>query len=416
VQRPSRRRFAFLVALLVATALGLVFAWRVIVPSGTDDQPTRPIVILVSIDGMRWDYFERYSPATLGALARAGVRAEGLIPVFPSKTFPNHYSIVTGLYPGRHGIVSNNMLDPALPGRFTLGTPVVQQNTRWWGGEPIWVTVERQGQFAGTMFWPGSDVEIAGDRPQYWQAYSDAVSNEMRVAQILSWLQRRADSHRPTLLTLYFSDVDSAGHNDGPESSGVERALTHVDAMIGRLVEGVARARLSSVVNYIIVSDHGMAALSKDRTIVLNDYLDVSTVDVVDWSPILGIRPRTGTVDDLYRALAGKHPSLQVYRSAELPPQYRLAGHPRMPPIIAVADDGWHIMERGRRVPGGAHGYDPTHRSMHGVFIASGPAFKSNVVVPAFENVHVYELMCRVLGVKPASNDGDLRVTEGMLK
>jgi predicted AlkP superfamily pyrophosphatase or phosphodiesterase len=381
-------------------------------------QGERPIVILVSIDGWRWDFLDRIKPPVLTRLAAAGVRAEGLVPSFPSKTFPNHYTIVTGLYPTRHGIVSNSMQDPALPGRFSLGDRWVQQDTRWWGGEPIWVAAERQGQLAATMFWPGSDVEVAGDRPTFYEPFDTTLANAARVDQLLEWL-RTPDPQRPTFLTLYFSDVDSAGHDEGPESAALTKAALAVDTMIGRLVAGVDAAGLSHRTNYVVVSDHGMAALSRDRIIVLDDYVDVSAIDLVDSSPVLGANPRSGSAEWLYLALKDKHPSLQVFRRDELPEVYRLRGHPRLPAVIGIADDGWHVATRAmleRESPAGAHGYDPKNRSMHGLFIATGPQFRQGLVVPAFENVHLYELLCRVLRLRPALNDGDPAVTAAFLR
>jgi predicted AlkP superfamily pyrophosphatase or phosphodiesterase len=427
VFRPTRR---FLCAALLALApFGVPAAPAVdhglaassAVGSVVSVQASRPIVILISIDGWRWDYLDRYHPPAIGRLAANGVRADGLVPVYPSKTFPNHYTLVTGQYPNRHGIVSNSMIDPALPGRFTLSNRDVQQDTRWWGSEPLWVTVERQGQIAGTMFWPGSDSEIAGDRPTYWRSFDHELPNVERVDQLLEWLRRPAGD-RPTLLTLYFSTVDTAGHDFGPDSPEAKDAVHEVDESIARLLEGVAAARLLPSTNFVVVSDHGMAALSPDRLIVLDDFIDVETIDLIDSAPIVGANPRRGSAEAIYAALKGKHPALQIYRRDELPERYRLRAHPRLPAIVGVADDGWHVMTRemlaseDKKMPGGNHGYEPRNRSMHGVFIASGPKFRSGLVVPAFENVHVYELLCRVLGVRPASNDGDPAVTAGFLR
>ena len=383
----------------------------------------RPIVILVSIDGWRWDYLQLFTPPTLGRLATRGVRSEGLIPVFPSKTFPNHYSIVTGQYPTRHGILSNNIVDEALPGRFSLSERDrwVQQDTRWWGGEPLWITAERQGQATATMFWPGSDVEIAGRRPSYWRMFDNDLSNEARVDQILEWL-KVPDPGRPTFLTLYFSSVDSAAHDSGPESAENRKAVNEVDTAIDQLVSGIEAAQLTARTNLILVSDHGMAALSPERTIVLDDYIDVRTVDLIDSSPIVGFNAQSGSSEAVYRALKDKHPALAVYTRDSLPAEYRLRGHPRLPDVIGIADDGWHVTTRAwldredGRVPGGTHGYDPRHRSMHGLFIAAGPQFRSGTIVPAFENVHVYELICKVLGLQPASNDGSLAETLAFLR
>lgn len=387
-------------------------------------QAGRPIVILVSIDGGRWDYLERFAPPALTRLAEAGARAAGLIPIFPSKTFPNHYTIVTGLHAARHGITSNNMVDPYLPGRFALSRRDVLQDTRWWGGEPVWVTAERQGLVAATMFWPGSESEIAGDRPTYWRPFDESVSNDARVDQLLTWLDR-PDPERPTFLTVYFDELDTASHDFGPESPAARDALLNIDTSIARLVAGVDRLGLGPRTSYVVVSDHGMAALSPDRVIVLDDYLDLATVDVLDTAPIVGLVARDGTpVDAIRDALEGKHPALAVYTPATLPDPLGLREHPRLPDVIGIADDGWHVTTRARHArdtasgtfPGGNHGYDPAHRSMHGLFVASGPAFQRGVVVPAFGNIHVYAMLCRVLGLEPASHDGDVAVTSALLR
>jgi predicted AlkP superfamily pyrophosphatase or phosphodiesterase len=404
---------SFVVTLLLAFALGCAArADRV------TESSARPIVILVSIDGWRWDYTERFEPPTIGRMARAGVWSE---PVFPSKTFPNHYSLVTGLPTAQHGITSNNIVDPELPGRFTLSNRKVQQDPRWWGGEPLWITAERQGLIAGTMFWPGSDVMIDGDRPTYWKRYDDDFPNDARVDTVLAWLDR-PEPKRPTFLTLYFSDVDEAGHWYGPDGAQTRAAALEIDQMVERLESGVERLGLASRVNYVLVSDHGMSQLSADRVIVLDDYLDLSTVDIIDTAPIVGLNPKPGvTADNVYAALKDKHPALKVYLRSNLPEVYGLRNHPRMPEIIGIADDGWHPttreqMKGGEEFRYGNHGYDPVHRSMHGLFIATGPKFKTSVKVPAFSNLHVYALICNLLGIEPAANAGDARVTEPFLR
>jgi predicted AlkP superfamily pyrophosphatase or phosphodiesterase len=420
VTRPLRSR---LTPLALAVLL-VIAAWWAPARSSATAQVDRPIVILISIDGWRWDYLERFAPPVLTGLARAGVTAHALIPAFPSKTFPNHYTIVTGLYPERHGIVSNNMVDPALPRRFSLDDREAQQDPRWWGGEPLWNTAERGGQVAGTLFWPGSDVAIGGRRPRFFEMYNHELANEARVDTLLVWL-KQSDAVRPTFLTLYFSDVDSAGHDFGPDAEQTRKAALGVDATIGGLVDGIERLGLTPRVNYVVVSDHGMSALSPSRTIVLDDYIDLSTVDVIDSSPIVGLAPRPGVpADSIYRAFKDKHLSLDVYTRTTLPAEYRLRNHPRLAEIVGIADDGWHVTTRRRldddnrrgRFPGGAHGYDSKHRSMHGLFIGSGPRFKSGMTVPAFENVHLYELLCRVLGLTPAPNDGNPAVTAAFLR
>ena len=386
--------------------------------------PPPAIVILVSIDGWRWDYLDRFDPPVLSRMAAEGVRADGLIPQFPSKTFPNHYTIVTGLRTAHHGIISNNMRDPLIAGEFTLSNREVQLDSRWWGGEPIWNTAEKQGRIAAAMFWPGSETVIGGGQATYWTPYQDDLPHHDRVNQILAWL-RLPDGKRPSFLTLYYSDVDNAGHRGGPDAPEVREAALRVDRSLGDLVAGVKELGLADRVNYVITSDHGMSALSLDRVIVLDNYVDVSTVDVVDWAPVLSLLPKDGDVEKLYAALKDKHPRLHVYRRDEIPAEYGIAGHPRLPPVVGIADDGWNIASardvkrwsaEERRPQGGAHGYDARVQSMQGLFIAQGPRIARGLRVKPFENIHVYELMCAVLGITPAKNDGDPAVTRDMLR
>jgi predicted AlkP superfamily pyrophosphatase or phosphodiesterase len=386
--------------------------------------PERAIVILVSIDGFRWDYLDRHEAPNLARLAANGVRAEGLIPQFPSKTFPNHYTIVTGLRIANHGIISNNMRAADIPGEFSLSNRAVLADPRWWGGEPIWNTAEQQGRIAAAMFWPGSETVIGGRQATFWKPFDDDLPHPERVGQVLAWL-KLPEGKRPSFLTLYYSEVDNAGHDDGPESQAVNDAVRNVDRSLGELVAGVNQLGLADRVHYIVVSDHGMAALSPDRMIVLDNYLDLAAVDVVDFAPVLGLSPQDGNVAKLYAALKDKHPHLAVYRKNEIPPEYGLAGHPRLPPIVGIADEGWYITSQrevdrwgqsDRRPPAGTHGYDGRARSMHGLFVASGPRIKSGLIVKPFENIHVYDFICAVMGLTPAKNDGDPAVTRDMLR
>jgi predicted AlkP superfamily pyrophosphatase or phosphodiesterase len=404
-------------AVLLALAVGGVVLTAAVAAQTAE----RPIVVLISIDGWRWDYLAKFAPPTLTSLASRGVLAQGLVPVFPSKTFPNHYTIVTGLYPNRHGIVSNSMRDPALPGMFTLTNVEVQQDTRWWGGIPLWVSIEQQGGVTATMFWPGSDREIAGRRPTFWHPYDRSVSNVERVDRVLTWL-KQPEPQRPRFVTLYFDEVDIASHNFAPEAPETRTAALEIDRAIARLVAGLESANLTGRVNLVVLSDHGTAMTTPEQTIYIDDYVDLRDVDVVDWSPIFGATPRAGSSTAFYEALRGKHPALKVFRRENLPPEYRLADHPRFPAVIGIADDGWAVTSHARAARlanehlGGNHGYDPRYPSMHGLFIAAGPAFREGAEVPLFENVHVYELLCRVLGVRPESNDGDPKVTAPFLR
>ena len=387
-----------------------------------DPRPgAKPILILVSVDGWRWDYLQQIQAPHLKALAARGVLSEGLIPSFPSKTYPNHFTIVTGLYPEHHGIIANNMVDATISSElFTMSAPV-SKDPRWWGGEPMWVTAISQGLRASSMFWPGSDVAIAGVRPTDFVPYEHTKPNGDRVTQVLRWLAR-PEVERPSFVTLYFSDVDTAGHSYGPGARQTLAAAERLDAYIGRLVAGLDRIGVLAQTTLIVTADHGMSQQAVDRKIFIDDYLDLRAVDVSDWSPVLQVRPKTLTVDEVYRALHGKHPSLSVYRREDVPKELHYSSHPRIAPIIAIAAEGWQVTTHQRfnaqpeRRAGGDHGYDPRVMQMHGLFVAAGPTLRQGLVVPRFENVHIYELMCRILGLRPSKNDGDPAVTAGWMR
>ena len=401
---------------LVLTALALA------VLAGAAQESRPPILVLVSFDGWRWDYITRANAPNLQALASRGVRAKGLIPSFPSKTFPNHYTIVTGLYPEHHGIVSNTFADPGFSERFSMSAATARDG-RWWGGEPLWVTAIRQGRRAASMFWPGSEVAIDGVRPTEWKPFDDAMPNADRVKQVLDWLALPPD-RQPSFVTLYFSDVDSAGHNYGPDSPQVLEAAHHLDEALGQLVSGVQRLGLLDRTSFVVVSDHGMSQHRDAQTIFLDDYLDLSTVDVVEWTPILSLAPRSGSVNDVYRALKGTHRSLAIYKRDEVPARLHYRHNPRIQPIIGLAEDGWMITSHQRladarkegRKMGGDHGYDPRYKSMQGLFVAAGPRIARHKLVPEFHNIHIYNFLCEILGLKPASNDGDPNVTRTFLE
>lgn len=377
----------------------------------------RTSVILVSLDGFHPDYLRRGLTPTLDSLARAGVRAEWMTPSFPTKTFPNHYTLVTGLVPDHHGIVANSMWDDTL-GRFTMSTRDAVRDARWWGGEPIWVTAEKQGRRAAPFFWPGSEAPIGGMRPTHWVPFVDSFPRGARVDSVLTWLDVPA-SVRPGFVSLYYSDVDHAGHNAGPASAQVDSALMVVDQMLARLTAGLRDRGLAQSVNIIVVSDHGMSATSRERLIALDDYIALDDVTVVDWTPVGAVTPKPGKTDMVYRALRGAHPHLQVYRKAEVPTRFRFGSHPRVTDLVLVADDGWTITSRDRFAtfrPGGTHGYDQALPSMRALFVASGPAFRHGAVVGPFSNIHVYELMTHVLGLRPAPNDGSLDSVRTVLR
>ncbi len=414
----SHRRRLLRAGLLLVTASALAACASATGPVGRDAPP--PAVLLVSIDGFRADYLDPQSTPHLAALAARGVRAEALIPSFPTKTFPNHYTIVTGLLPDHHGIVANTIWDPVLQSRFSLGNREAIQNADWYGGVPVWVSAERAGLATAPLFWPGSEAPIQGVRPTHWLEFDDDMPHDARIDWVLDRLAGDV-GEAVRFATLYFSDVDVASHAFGLETPELRAAIARVDAAVGRLVASLLRRGLDSV-NVIVVSDHGMTRRSPDRVVFLDDYLDPDSVRVIDWSPILAIWPGAMTDTEIYGALRGAHPNLQVYRPDEIPMEFGFGTHRRVAPVIGIADLGWSIASRDyfaanlERFSAGAHGYDQRSEDMQAMFIAAGPAFQSEVVTPAFPNVDVYELLMAILRLPPEPGDGDLGRVDQILR
>ncbi|MES2697206.1 MAG: ectonucleotide pyrophosphatase/phosphodiesterase [Verrucomicrobiota bacterium] len=382
-------------------------------------------LILISLDGFRWDYCEKYSEAspTLRQLKREGVSTSGLIPVFPTNTFPNHYTIVTGLYPAKHGIVNNDFLDPESGLIFRYNQPAVVHDSRWWGGEPIWVTAIKQGHKASTSFWVGSEAAVGGVRPTHWRKYDGSIPFEKRIDELVSWFTV-PPAERPVMASFYLDETNAAGHKYGPDAPEVAKAVANCDRAVALILERLRHEGIEP--NLIIISDHGMIATSEKRVVFLEDYYDRSKVQIDTEGSAAALRPLDGDVEGLMRALKDI-PHAKAYRVADLPARLHFSGNPRIAPVWVLPEEGWHFGTRAgyekltkRYAPlpylGGDHGYDPALRNMHGLFIAHGPAFRRGKEIPQFENIHIYNLMCAVLKLKPAPNDGDDRLVKSVLK
>jgi predicted AlkP superfamily pyrophosphatase or phosphodiesterase len=352
-----------------------------------------------------------------------GVHAPNLIPSFPSKTFPNHYTIVTGLYPGHHGIVANNIFDPPTGRTFATTKRAEVQDPMWWGGTPIWTLVEQAGKASAPLFWPGSEAPHDGVMPHYWQAYDEDRPAAARIDQVLAWLDLPA-AQRPVFLSLYFEDTDTAGHDHGPDSPEVRDAIVRDDGYIGALMDGLARRGIADRVNVVVVSDHGMAPVDNAHVIVADDYITPDDALISNINPDLSLFPKPGKEESVYGALVHANPHLKVYRRADIPERWHYRDNPRTPQVFGMADEGWQVLRRATvenikagKAKGnlGQHGYDPQLMSMRAVFIAAGPAFKRHVTVPAFENVSIYDVLAKILAVTPASNDGDPSVARRLL-
>lgn len=365
-------------------------------------------LILISVDGLRADYLKRGITPTITAMAARGVTTTAMRPSFPSLTFPNHYTLVTGLRPDRHGIVNNNMDDPVL-GRFAMSIRTAVEDARWWNdAEPIWVTAQKAGIPSATMFWPGSETAVRGVRPRNWLPFDGKMSEAARVDQLLAWLDL---TPRAGLATLYFDTVDHDGHSYGPDSAEVNAALAEVDRQLARLLAGLQVRGIDA--NIVLVADHGMTQVADDRQILLDQLIDPARLALVAGGAVAAINPRPGHETAVQAALLTRHPHMQCWAKGNIPAALHYGGHPRVPAIICAADAGWMIWPSApkpdlRRGPlAGMHGYDPAHPDMAAAFVATGPAFRSGVVLSPFDNVDVHPLLLRLLGLPAMATDGD---------
>ena len=400
--------------------LGLTF-------SASAQKPIRdlqPTVILVSLDGFRADYIKKFKTPVLSELAKTGVRARWMTPSFPSKTFPNHYTIATGLYPEHHGIIENNIADFGTV--FRIDNKKEVQNPRWWLGEPVWVTAEKQGQIAAAYFFPGTETAIEGVRPDYFREYNGKVPNDLRVDTILSYLDLPKEK-RPTFLTLYFSDPDDAGHEFSPDSDETRYAALNVDRLVGRLMDGLRARKIDKRANVIIVSDHGMTTIDLHRAVFLDDYLNIDalTKQVLWTDEIVQIFPKDGRETEIISKLKNiQHAN--CWLKQDIPARFHYQASPRIAPVVCSTEEGWMLTNHKRyeekldkndinQLHGG-HGYDNQLESMRATFVAHGAAFKKGFVAEPFENIEVYNLMCKILGLTPAKNDGNFETVKNMLK
>jgi predicted AlkP superfamily pyrophosphatase or phosphodiesterase len=384
-------------------------------------------LLLISIDGYRHDYMQRGLSPTLAMLAQGGVQAAAMQPAFPSLTFPNHYSIVTGLTPDHHGIVSNTMFDSQL-GKFSLSSRKAVGDGRWWGeGTPLWVTAKQHGLRSATMFWPGSEAEIHGHRPDDWKLFDGAIHSDQRVDQVLAWLDLPA-AERPDFLTLYFDAVDHAGHVYGPDTPQVNAALRDTDAAMARLVRGLKQRGLFDGINLIVLSDHGMADVPETNNVMMDQLVPLDRVHAVSMGILAGFNPKSDSAEaradfsKVQQTLEQPHPHMQCWDKTRVPARLAYGKNPRVPQLLCLANVHWRITtseyaaKRKGRVSLGEHGFDNAEPLMQAIFVAHGPAFRVGAKVPAFPNVDVYPLMTHLLGIPSAANDGNYDAVKDMLK
>lgn len=386
-------------------------------------QLDKPYVILVSLDGFRYDYVDRFQPPNLLKFIREGVAAESMIPSYPTKTFPNHYTIATGLFPENHGLVANTFIDPDRKETYRIGNREAVEDGTWYGGVPLWVHAEQNGMIAASYFFVGSEADIKGVRPTYYRRYQHTTPNGKRVKQALEWLALPAEQ-RPHLITMYFSDMDDTGHRFGPRANeALQSALMELDRHLGDLFEGAKATGLP--VNIILVSDHGMQEVPVERMIPRELLENEDLYELADNGAFGLVYLKEGASEEAaYQYLKEREDHFTVYRIEDFPYYEHNKNNRRLGDLVVLPDYPYYF--KGTRAIGmarmagrerGEHGFPPEHKAMHAIFYAQGPAFKSGARLPAFRNVHVYPLVCTLLGLPVPDNiDGKAEVLRPALR
>jgi len=394
-------------------------------------------VVVLSMDGFRWDYPGLYHTPNLDRLAKAGCKAESLKPSYPTKTFPNHYAIATGLYPDHNGIVQNSFYDPKLDRVFRMGDRKAVEDSIFWEGEAIWETAEKQGVRSASYYWVGTESN-EHYRPGIRKAYEDKFPFQQQIDTVFHWLSLPSDE-RPELIMFYFDEPDKTSHDYGPISKETGEIVKRLDKLVGALINGLKEIEKKNSLNIdlIILSDHGMGYVPEGQQIFLEDIIDLKKIKRINGgSPVINLEPDSAFLEEVYSQIRST-PHLKIWKRVELPARYHYGTHVRIPQLIVEADSSYGLeirrknqgsrlkaqgtsKDQGSSIKGqyglGTHGYDPDNRDMHGIFYAKGPSFKKGFEQTSFENVNIYELLAKLLEISPAKTDGKLNTVKGMLK
>ena len=384
------------------------------------EQQQKPYVILISGDGFRYDYAEKYGAKNLLALSEQGVRAESMIPSYPSLTFPNHYTIVTGLYPSHHGIVNNYFYDRKRNDSYSMRNQKTVQDGTWYGGTPLWVLAEQQQMLSASFYWVGSEADIKGLLPTYYYKYNEAIPMDRRIQIVKEWLELPED-RRPHLIAFYISDVDHAGHTYGPDATQTGEAVRSLDSAIQKLT--IAAKETGLPVNFIFVSDHGMTNVDIDNTVGMPFAVDTTKFIIPRSLELVELYAKNkDDVQPTYLKLKQQEKEFNAYLPNELPERLHYSSNDdamdRIGDIILIPNWPKTFNFSTRKPNPGAHGYDPYMvKDMLATFYAWGPAFKTNLNVPSFENVNVYPVVTTILGLKYTDKtDGTPALAEKILK
>lgn len=374
-------------------------------------------VVILSLDGFRADYPEKYNAKNILKLAKNGVRVKRMIPSNPTKTFPNHYTLATGLYPDNHGLIGNAFYDDKLDLEYSLANRKRVENGAFYGGEPIWNTARKAGLKTASYFWVGSEAKVNGMQPNIWKKYNSRITFEQRIDSVISWL-KLPEKNRPRLIMLYYNEPDTVGHLYGPDSDEVAEQVTYVDKNVGDLYKRLNALPFAKNINFIVVSDHGMRNISIDKQIIIENNVNKEWIKGVYGSnPVYTIRAKKGYKDSVYNSLK-KVKNLIVYKRGKAPKRYKLANHNRTNDMIVIGKKGYSVFATnawGRKF-GGTHGYLNCDKEMSALFVAKGNMFKKGYTKRTIKNVDVYNLIAHILGITPSLNDGKFNRVKPLLR
>ncbi|MDR2887869.1 MAG: ectonucleotide pyrophosphatase/phosphodiesterase [Bacteroidales bacterium] len=411
----------------------LVISGTVICGFGNRKKTKEPqeYLLVVSFDAFRADYHTHYNTPNLNRLATDGVKAGRMYSSFPTNTFPNHYTIATGLYPDHHGLINNSFYAPDLDRPYGLVNIMVYnqeigrhyridrssvEDAAFYGGEPMWVTAEKHGLKSAAFFWVGSEAPVGGIYPSYWKQYNPKIPFAARIDTVVKWLGY-PDHMRPRLVNLYFEEPDATSHAYGPISNATGALVEKLDSLLGDLRTKLAALPIANKINLIVLSDHGMASVSPNRYINLKAVVPERMISGVSGgTPFLLVSPAAGKADSILM-LINRTTGIRAWKKLELPARWHYGSHPRIPEIVVLADSSWSIgMSDRPSTNRGAHGYDNRNPELHSIFYAAGPSFRKNYRIEEMNNVDVYNIVCRILGITPAPNDGNMEVAEKIMK
>jgi predicted AlkP superfamily pyrophosphatase or phosphodiesterase len=364
-------------------------------------------VVMLSLDAFRWDYPDLANTPNLNRIAAQGVKAKSLIPCYPTKTFPNHYSMATGLHPNNHGIVCNRFLDPDL-GYYAIGDRKAVENAAFYGGEPFWVTAENQGVKAATYYWVGSEAPVGGNHPSHWRRYRQDVPFESRIDTVIQWLSL-PEEERPRLIAWYYHEPDWTAHRYGATGAETLALVEQIDSLLGVFLNRIAELPHASKINIMIVSDHGMSDTSPERYINLNRFVNRDWFEVITGgNPVYSLQPKPEYREQAVAALK-TIPNLKVWERHEIPSRLHYGSNPRIQDIVIESAAGYSVglTSDSTRFTGATHGWDNENPEMHGIFFAQGPAFKKGYMHKSFLNTNLYTIITHILNLKPAETDGD---------